>query len=495
MKLKDLLTALPEFDLSRAFLKSSELLLQDVSNLQSDSRRVSAGDVFVAIRGDQFDGHDHLQHVLQLGARAVVVEAGRAPNGLANSTALIVPVANTRRALSQLAARFFGDPSKEMFCLGVTGTNGKTSTVYLLEHLFNLAHRPCAVMGTVDHHLRGQVWPSTHTTSDAVTVHQRLRDFREAGAQVSALEVTSHALDQMRVHDVHWNSVGFTNLTRDHLDYHQSFEAYFAAKQKLFTDLMWNSDKPLRFAVVNSDDPWARRLQVAAPVNVWTYGQGDRPDFSWKVVKAGIDGQVFALKSPFGSFESAFPMVGDFAVANAVLALAMGVSCGLSLDSSLMTLSSFPGVPGRLQRVPSKEKKIFVDYAHTPDALEKACRALKNLTPGKLIVVFGCGGDRDKGKRPQMGRIADRWADEVHLTSDNPRSEDPLLILQEVRAGFSRLKPFEEVDRARAIANAVQSARSDDVVLIAGKGHERYQDFGDRRVEFDDVQVTASLLN
>lgn len=495
MNLKDLLSALPEFDVSRAFRVFPEsLLLKNVEKLEMDSRRVDSASIFVAIRGSHCDTHRFIPDVLERKPLAIV---GERFSGMSsdNAQTFLLRVPDSRGALSALAARWSGDPSREMLTLGVTGTNGKTSSVYLLEHLLQTQGLLCGVMGTVDHHLGQQTWEASLTTPDPVQLQQRLREFRRLGAQACALEVSSHALDQKRVEDVHFNCVGFTNFTRDHLDYHLSLKRYFEAKQRLFTEVLWRSQKEPVYSVLNAGDPWIRKLEVSARSRVWSFGESPSADFQYRILDRNLQGIRWNLKTPLGRWECRLPVVGDFFVANAVLAVTMLSTQGFHPETLLKALENFAGVPGRLQRVPgSYEIPVFVDYAHTPDALEKACAALRALQPKRLLLVFGCGGDRDRGKRALMGRVADLVADLSILTSDNPRTEDPQLILREISQGFTKNSPLCIVDRKEAMDQALQRARPGDVVLVAGKGHEKTQEIAGQKWPFDDVQVLQELL-
>lgn len=472
--------------------------------------------VFVAIRGGRHDGHEYIAQVLASGAAAAVIAEsehverllrdGRLKLGAGDPPVILVP--DTRVALDLLARRLYYDPSHRLLCFGVTGTNGKTSSVYLLEHLLTRAKMPTGVLGTIDHHLGDRIWPTTHTTPDPVRLQARLNEMKELGAQAIAMEVSSHALDQHRADGVQFNVVIFTNLTRDHLDYHGTEEAYFHAKQRLFTDLLWGSQKVPLFAVVNIDDPWGRRLRVGGRAGIFTIGRRRGADFRFSPTGQDFAGQDFQLETPFGEFRGRLPLIGRHNLYNAVGAIAAVAAVGVAPEKALKSLEVFPGIPGRLQRIPDRlDRAIFVDYAHTPDALENVLRTLHEIRDGmgaradgekpRILSLFGCGGDRDAGKRPQMGAVAARLSDEIWLTSDNPRSEDPQQILNEIRKGVTALAPdrvHEDVDRAKAIAHVVHAARPGDVVLIAGKGHEDYQEIRGERRPFSDVAVTAEIL-
>jgi len=503
MKLKDVLSALPQYEPTHGTDEpGSELALSEVFNVTADSRTVEKGTVFVAIRGHQQDGHQFLDAAVQRGAVALVVEDAK--NIPKDYRGLMVVVPETRQSLDLLAARFFGDPSQRLFVFGVTGTNGKTSCTYLFEHIFNSCGFATGVIGTINHHLADKVWPSSGTTPGPVELQQRLSEMKFAGARAIAMEITSHALDQRRADSVELNTVMFTNLSRDHLDYHTSMAAYFQAKQRLFTDLLWKSAKVPQFAIVNIDDPAGRRLRVAGTAGVWTYGEHPQADFHFQIVLEDFTQTIFQLASAFGEFKVRLPMVGRHNVANAVGVIAATASLGVPVPIAIRCLNQFSGVPGRLQAVANQRNlHVFIDYAHTPDALEKALGSLDRVrqlqkaagsATGKLIVVFGCGGDRDKGKRPLMANVAEKWAQEVIVTSDNPRTEEAMGIIHDILAGFHQLQPVIEPDRRRAIGLAIHHARPGDILLIAGKGHEDYQLIGENRLPFKDDAVAQEFL-
>lgn len=482
----------------------------EAKKIAFDSREVGAGTIFVAVQGTQVDGHDFLEQVFQQEPAAVIVQKDRFAAWLArhqnfSTSVLVYLVEDTRRALDFVARRFFHDPSQRLLCVGVTGTNGKTSTVYLLEHLFNKAGLPTGVLGTIDHHFGEEVWPSSHTTPDPVRLQGRLAEMKSLGAVGVAMEVSSHALAQHRVDGVQFNTVIFTNLTRDHLDYHQTEEAYFEAKQRLFTDLLWSSHKIPLFAIVNADDPWGRRLRVSSAAGLWTFGEAAECDFRFQITHMDFSGTDFELQSPFGRFQAKLPMIGRHNVYNAVGAVAALATFGVTLERSLANLIDFPGVPGRLQRVkPESSRFVYVDYAHTPDALQNVLSTLNRIREAssaiekpRILTLFGCGGDRDRGKRPLMAKAALAGSDFVLGTSDNPRSEDPVAILEEVETGLApadRARYERQVDRAMAIREIIGRARPGDVVLIAGKGHEVYQEIRGERRDFSDLVEARKAL-
>lgn len=477
----------------------------EVQGVFSDARQVTPQSVFVAIKGVQTDGHLYIPQAIQAGAMALVVsDVSKVPTDFSG---LVVQVADARETLDMLSSRFHLFPGQELFCVGITGTNGKTSVTYMTEHILNSADLPTGVIGTINHHLGDQVWPSAMTTPDPVALQKRLREFRDAGAMAVAMEISSHALDQHRADSVPFNTVVFTNLTRDHLDYHKDMESYFKAKERLFTDLMWKSLKYPTYAIVNTDDKYGRRLKVAGSVNIWSYGTNRDADLRFQIKKMDYTLTQFHLKTPAGECEVSLPMSGVHNVMNAVAAIGVGMSAGIPLKVCADAMSRFPGVPGRLQTVltsfaPRKKVSVFIDYAHSPDALENVLTAIQNVrtnlkSSSKIWTVFGCGGDRDKGKRPLMAQIAVTFSDRVMVTSDNPRTEEPKTIIEEIVQGISQAelgKTQVQADRKIAIETVLQQADDGDVVLIAGKGHEDYQIIGTEKTPFSDYKIAQEIL-
>lgn len=484
---------------AHATAEQNSALETEVSGVFFDARQVKPHSVFVAIQGHEKDGHDFITQALQNGAMALIVEnKSKVP---VDCKTIVIEVASGRKALDLLASFFYQFPSQELICVGVTGTNGKTSITYILEHILNHNRKLTGVIGTVNHRVGEKVWPTSSTTPDPVTLQMRLRQFLDEGATCAALEVTSHALDQKRVESVQFNTVIFTNLTLDHLDYHKTMQNYFETKQKLFTDMMLSSKKQPKFAIVNIDDDYGRKLKVADDVLCWTYGQKES-DFQFKILKMNFAETEFELKTPVETLRVTLPLSGEHTIYNVIASCAAAVTCGVNLQESFFALKSFHGVPGRLQKVESSSAKVaFVDYAHSPDALKnvleslRAVRRSSNLK-NKIITVFGCGGDRDKSKRPVMGKIAAELSDFIFITSDNPRTETPESILKDIEAGLPAgyQNCVTEVDREKAIAQAIQKAGDGDVVLIAGKGHEDYQIIGTEKKFFSDFVAAKRYL-
>lgn len=482
---------------SHALLEKA--LQSDVQSICFDARQVKPNSVFIAVKGAEKDGHSFIEQAIQNGAIALVVEnKSKVPESYPY---VVLEVPDSRQFLDTLASKFYNFPSQELFCFGVTGTNGKTSITYILEHIFSYYQKPIGVMGTVNHRVGDKIWDSQMTTPDPVTLQSRLRDFINEGAGAVALEVSSHALEQKRAHSVHFNTVIFTNLTLDHLDYHKNMNDYFAAKQKLFTDLMWITAKKPKFAVINIDDSYGRKLKVADEVFAWTYGQRDA-DFQFKILNMNFSETEFELKTSVENQKITLPVTGEHTIYNIVASCIAAISAGFSLQQSVQALKTFKGVPGRLQKVESSSEKIvFVDYAHTPDALENVLKSLQKIRKSsagknKIITVFGCGGDRDKSKRPLMGGIAARLSDHVFITSDNPRTENSQTIVEDIveglPAGFQNADI--DTDRELSIKKAIAFANAGDVVLIAGKGHEDYQIIGNEKKHFSDFEVAKKYL-
>lgn len=474
-----------------------------VETLAYDSRRVEPGAAFFALRGAMADGHDFVPQALAAGAAAVVSEV---PLALPDAVAGVV-VDDARLALALAAAAFYAVPPAGMPVVGITGTNGKTTVSYLVEAQLRAAGRTPAVFGTVNYRCGEQVLPASHTTPESLDLARQMADFCAAGADALVLEVSSHALAQHRVDGLRFDVGVFTNLTPEHLDYHGDMEAYFAGKRRLFSELLAPATGQ---AVVNLDDPYGVRLAAELPGAIGCSarsGVGDVAPLELNVDLQGIHG---TLATPAGELRVDSPLLGPFNVQNLVCAAGAGLALGLDRRQIASGLSACPTVPGRLERVANEiGALVLVDYAHTGDALEKVLAAVAALAPRRIVTVFGCGGDRDRGKRPVMGAVAARTSDLVIMTSDNPRSEDPLAILAEIRPGVQSItareldagaarrgeKGFLTIaDRREAIAFAVSLLQPGDLLLVAGKGHEDYQIVGRQRFHFDDREELAKAL-
>jgi UDP-N-acetylmuramoyl-L-alanyl-D-glutamate--2,6-diaminopimelate ligase len=463
-----------------------------VEGIAYDSRRVQRNGLFVALRGEKFDGHDFIGQAIEKGASVIVAEREEK-----HPRATCIVVENSRNALADLGAVFYGFPARKLKLAAVTGTNGKTTTTFLIKHICEKAGVRCGLIGTVRYEIGERVLPAARTTPESLDVQELLAQIVNAGCRAAAMEVSSHALAQERTRGLEWNVAVFTNLTQDHLDFHGTMENYFESKVKLFTGLARQEKKKKPVAIVNIDDWHGEQLvgKIDRKIAVTTFGMGMRADFRASNYRMEAGGTSYQLDARGKSYLVRVPLIGRFNVANSLAALAACNGLGIGLREAILSLAKSPQVPGRLERVPARRQfQIFVDYAHTPDALLNVLKTLRELEPHRLIVVFGCGGNRDRDKRPQMGAIADRYADFAIITSDNPRKEDPAAIIAEVEKGF-RSDRFEKiVDRAQAIARAIEIAQPRDVVLIAGKGHENYQEFADHTVPFEDIQVAQHAL-
>jgi UDP-N-acetylmuramoyl-L-alanyl-D-glutamate--2,6-diaminopimelate ligase len=465
-----------------------------VGGLAYDSRRVGPGSVFVAIRGFTTDGHLFLRDAVDRGAAAVVVEdPDLVPAGVP-----WVRVADTRLALARLSALFYGHPDRAFPVVGVTGTNGKTTTTHLLRSIYRAAGFETGLCGTVHNMVGDAVLPVEHTTPESLDLYRLLADMREAGVRAAVLEVSSHALSLSRVAGVEFDAAVFTNLTQDHLDFHRDMDAYLAAKGLLFRSLGATNHKGTKkFAVINADDAYGEALARECRVEVLRYGTRGDYDVWASDVALSPRGTSFTARGPFGALPLSLRLTGMFNVYNALAAITFGTGAGFPPAVLREGLESLAGVSGRFEPVDQgQDFTVLVDYAHTPDGLENVLKTARAFTRGRLVAVFGCGGDRDRGKRPLMGEIGARLADFSVLTSDNPRSEDPLLILREVEAGAARGggSYTVEPDRRQAIRLALSGARTGDTVVIAGKGHEDYQLVGAGRIPFDDRTVARTIL-
>lgn len=461
----------------------------EVGGLTLDSRQVSVGDLFVALPGTGADGRDFVQDALRRGAVAVLCEAG----GGYDFTGLAVPVFVTTHVRSQLGIivnRFFGSPSQELTVIGVTGTNGKTTCTHLLAQTLDSSAERCALIGTLGSGFPDALEGMDNTTPDVVAIHRLLGQFLHAGASRVCLEVSSHALDQQRTAGVAFDIAVFTNLSRDHLDYHADMHRYAQAKAALF------EVDGLRCAVVNRDDAFGRELLGCLAGRVETISFGiEGGDVHARAIRLLTDGLEVEAMTPQGAVRIRCPLLGRFNAANLLAALASLLACGVGLDAAQAGLSAIKPVAGRVERFGGKAgvPLVVVDYAHTPDALEQVLRAVREHAHGRVCCVFGCGGDRDRGKRPQMGRLAEQLSDRVVLTDDNPRHEPGDRIIADIAAGM-QARPRVIRDRAEAISTAIAEADARDVVLIAGKGHEDYQQVGDRRIPYSDRATVRRLL-
>jgi len=468
-----------------------------VTGLEDDSRKVQPGALFFCVPGYKTDGHDYAAKAAENGAAALVVE---------RKLDIALPqlvVKSSRQAMAVIAERFCGHPSRKLRLIGVTGTNGKTTTTYLIERMMADAGRSSGVIGTIETRYAGRTVPMSGTTPGALELQRHLADMAEAGVEVCAMEVSSHALDQGRVLGCRFRTAVFTNLTQDHLDYHHTMEEYAAAKGLLFARLgneFGESEEERSYAVLNADDAASALYAKLTAAETITYGIDAAADVRASGIRITSRGTSFRLHSFRGEADITIRMVGKFNVYNALAATAAALLEGLSVEQVKTSLEALPGVPGRVESVDAGQPfAVVVDYAHTPDGLENVLRAVKEFAEGRIICVFGCGGDRDRTKRPIMGSIAARYSDVCVVTSDNPRSEDPDAILLDVEEGLKADGVPQEryamiADRRKAIEKAVEMASPGDVVLIAGKGHETYQIIGGVTFSFDDRLVAEEAI-
>ncbi|WP_271273533.1 UDP-N-acetylmuramoyl-L-alanyl-D-glutamate--2,6-diaminopimelate ligase [Aliamphritea hakodatensis] len=465
-----------------------------ISALTLDSRTVQPGMLFFARSGVAHRGCDFILDAQAKGAAAVVVSAADWQAGFTGQDQVTVPVIQADdidAATGALAAAFYGRPGEQLKVIGVTGTNGKTSCAHYIAQGLNALGEKTALIGTVGNGLLDDLKPATHTTPDAVSLHALLAGFVAGGATAVVMEVSSHALDQQRVAGLAFDVAAFTNLSRDHLDYHGDMQGYFAAKARLFTELNVPGQ------VINLDDEYGRQLKALANGrSVTTFGESADAAVMASEVVLNSHGIAAELTTPWGALSVKSPLLGRFNLSN--LLLTIGVLGELSFTANQIeaAIAGIHAVPGRMQAVQNEQPLVLVDYAHTPDALEKALQAVVDYCRGDLVCVFGCGGDRDNGKRPQMAKVAESLADKLVVTSDNPRTEEPESIIDMVVAGLQQDTAFTRIaDRREAIEHAVASLQQNDILLIAGKGHEDYQEVNGVRLPFDDVKVARHALN
>jgi UDP-N-acetylmuramoyl-L-alanyl-D-glutamate--2,6-diaminopimelate ligase len=464
-----------------------------VHSVTADSRQVTPGAVFVAIRGVHSDGHDFLPAALDQGAIALVVEelTPQLLHRVQSGGQTVIQVQRSRQALARIANLYYRYPSHQLRLVGITGTNGKTTTTYVVESILQAAGRAVGVIGTVNYRFGGTQIPAPHTTPDALVLQQLLRQMVDASISDVVMEVSSHALTQERVEGCHFEVCVFTNLSRDHYDYHGTEEAYFAAKARLFQEV------PARWHVLNLDDPYGQRLIATSRARLLTYGLTSEATLKPTDVQHGLDGIQFSLPTTKGHLAVRSPLIGRHNVYNLLAGIAVAIALDLDATAIMRGIAQLHQVPGRLERVDAgQDFYVFVDYAHTPTALEQVLRLVRAETPGRLITVFGCGGDRDTGKRPLMGQVATSLSDYTIITSDNPRTEDPQRIIEDIVRGIETTSSCKTlVDRRQAITEAMAIARRRDTVVIAGKGHEDYQIIGRTRLHFDDREVARAVLH
>ncbi len=471
-------------------------LRRTIGQLTDDSRKVTPGSAFIAVRGSKFDGHSAIPKAISSGAVVIVAEQP-CPAGVEEKGVCWIQVSDTRQACGLLMSAWRGFPSQQLVTLGVTGTNGKTTITYLLHHILRSTWQKAGLIGTVLYDDGARRINSHNTTPGSAELQRMMADMVRNGCRAVAMEVSSHALDQQRTVGTDFRVGIFTNLTQDHLDYHGDMEKYYQAKKKLFTGMALRMDRKA-VAVINIDDPYGRRLaeEMQPLMKVRTFGEAADAEYRMTPRLITLKGSQYELTWKGRSFLVRVPLIGRFNISNSLAALVGAAAAGVNFRDAISCLATAPQVPGRLELVSGAHHvQCFVDYAHTPDALENVCRTMRALTrQGRLIVVFGCGGDRDRTKRPLMGAAAAKHADICLVTSDNPRHEDPESIIDEIMPGIPEEKRHRITNRGEAIETALTMARPGDVVLIAGKGHEDYQIIGEKTMRFSDAEAVRRFV-
>jgi UDP-N-acetylmuramoyl-L-alanyl-D-glutamate--2,6-diaminopimelate ligase len=468
----------------------AELAHVPIQGLDYDSRRVQPGSLFFAFPGSRTDGRQFAADAVARGAAAVASES-EAPPELGSRW---VRVEHGRHALALAARNFYGRPDERLGLTGITGTNGKTTTSYLLDSVLRTAGHTTALIGTIEYHLAGRVIPAVNTTPESLDLVRLFAELVEAGGSQVTMEVSSHALALGRVYGLQFHTAVFTNLTRDHLDFHGTMDDYFAAKNLLFEGA---GGPPPPFAVINRDDPYSRKIQVHPRTKVFRYGMGADADLRARHISSSFHGLRFDIQHGKSRFAVESPLIGRINVYNILAAIGAALSFGIPTETIVRGIANLKAVPGRFERVDEGQPfSVVVDYAHTDDALRNVIAVARGLNPKRVITLFGCGGDRDRTKRPLMGQAAAEASDFVVLTSDNPRSEDPLSIMNDALVGIRRVDVAHvvEPDRKAAIARALKEAREGDIVILAGKGHETYQVLKDKTISFDDQAVAREVL-
>jgi len=482
MKLKDLLSD-TEYKDSSVFPSGNGM---DIKGISCDSKGIAGGYLFIAVTGASSDGHKYINEAVDRGAVAVVMEKDVVvPDHVAR-----IYVRNSREAAPRIANAYFGKPAGGLKCVGITGTNGKTTVSYLVDSIVSAAGHRAGIIGTISYRIGSRVIPAMNTTPGPVELFGFMGEMAKSGSDYLVMEVSSHALDQNRTGGISFDSAVFTNLTGDHLDYHKTMEEYFKAKSRLFSGL-----RDEAHAVINIDDEWGRKLIKISGGKAVTYGTKLVADFLAADIALSLEGTRFTVNHPGGRFEVDSKLIGMHNVYNMTAAAACGIGLGFPADRIKRGIEALRSVPGRLEPVDCGQPfKVFVDYAHTDDALSNVLSALKPLIKKKVIVVFGCGGDRDMTKRPRMGRVASEMADLVYVTSDNPRSEEPGAVAAMITAGIKGNNYKIILDRTQAIKEALAGAQEGDCVLIAGKGHEAYQVLKNTTISYDDREVARKIL-
>ncbi|MCP8616607.1 UDP-N-acetylmuramoyl-L-alanyl-D-glutamate--2,6-diaminopimelate ligase [Salirhabdus salicampi] len=460
-----------------------------VHGIEKDSRQVKEGDLFICIKGYTVDGHHFVNQAVENGACAIVAERP------IHANVPVIYVSNTTKTLAYLANQYYDHPSRDLRLIGITGTNGKTTMTYLLDEIFRHYEEKTGVIGTIQMKIGDEIIPVKNTTPDALFLQKSFREMVDNNVSTAIMEVSSHALDMGRVYGSDYDIAVYTNLSQDHLDYHRSMEDYLRAKTLLFSQLGNHYTGRPKFAVVNVDDPYHDTFSKSTPYEVLTYGIKEVADVRGVDISLTAKGSSFTMETPKGNVQINSPLPGEFSVYNMLAATATALCADIPLHIIKASLETTNGVPGRFETVDEgQEFGVIVDYAHTPDSLENVLKTIGHFVEGKVYVVVGCGGDRDKTKRPQMAKVATDIADVAIFTSDNPRTEDPKNILNDMVEGITNENYVVEQDRKKAIELAIKSANQGDVVLVAGKGHETYQEIGKERLPFNDRLVAQEAI-
>lgn len=498
----------------------ANLPVREIKSIHYRAQEVQPDGMFVAIEGQTADGHEYIGQALKNGAAAIVVQKNPQQcfisedlAGAEHKNPVLIQVPDTRMALADLAACFYHNPSENLYLIGITGTNGKTTVAYLIESIWLAAGFQAGVIGTINYRYANKVFPNPITTPESLDLHRILSEMLLAGVTHVVMEASSHAMDQYRIRGCRFDAAVFTNLSQDHLDYHGDMQSYWSSKKRLFTEyLTHESSKNNLAAIINCDDPRGNELAKVLSVNVIKTGSAPEFDIKAETSRYALVGTNGRLSIPQGSFDFKTPLVGTHNLENILSASGAAAATNIAPETIKAGIEALAAIPGRLESIENSNGRfVYVDYAHTPDALDNALSALKAIAPARIICVFGCGGDRDQEKRPMMGEIAARLCDLAVVTSDNPRSEDPAAIIDQILPGITRSAErryaarelqngFEqkgytvEPDRRRAIDLAIRASKPDDAVLIAGKGHETYQILGDTTIDFDDREEARRAL-
>lgn len=498
----------------------ANLPVREIKTIHYRAQEVQPDGMFVAIEGQTADGHDYIGQALGNGAAVIVVQKNPGQSfvpgdlaGAGDKNPVIIQVPDTRMALADLAACFYHNPSENLYLIGITGTNGKTTVAYLIESIWLAAGFQVGVIGTINYRYANKVFPNPMTTPESLDLHRILSEMLQAGVTHVVMEASSHAMDQYRIRGCRFDAAVFTNLSQDHLDYHGDMQSYWSSKKRLFTEyLIHESPKNNLAAIINCDDPRGRELADVLSVNVIKTGSAPEFDIKAETSRYELVGTNGRLSIPQGSFDFKTPLVGTHNLENILSASGAAAATNIAPETIKAGIESLAAIPSRLESIENSSGRfVYVDYAHTPDALNNAVSALKAIAPARIICVFGCGGDRDQEKRPMMGEIAGRLSDLAVVTSDNPRSEEPAAIIdqilpgvtrsaerrytsEELQIGFEQKGYTVEPDRRRAIGLAIKASEPNDAVLIAGKGHETYQIIGNETIDFDDREEARKAL-